>query len=165
MLLPIVSQPPWTFWSKSVPFLWLFNGCYLMSVCLAVNVLYLWIVHPVSFCRHGFSQSTGGERFESVISCRNKEAAVRRSPEGTVVSSPSPLRVLINTGELFWQNHWIECKSQIPGTSKWDRLSAHPQTTETLPLWGTRKSPSQGSSGFQGWQEWLAVGKRARNIE
>lgn len=94
-----------------------------------------------------------GERFESVISWRNKEAAVRRSPEGKVVYSPSPLRVLINTGELFWQKHWIECKSQIPGTSKWDRLSVHPQTTETPPLWGNMKSHSQGSSDFQGWQE------------
>lgn len=30
-------------------FLWVFNGCFLMSMRLAVNVLYLWIVHPLSF--------------------------------------------------------------------------------------------------------------------
>lgn len=41
MLLPIVSQFSGTFWSKIILLLWLFSGCYLMSVCLAVNVLYL----------------------------------------------------------------------------------------------------------------------------
>lgn len=111
---------------QSILFLWVFNGCYLMSICLAVNVVYLWIVILSVILRHGFSQSAKGERFESVISWRNKEAAIRRSPEGKVVYSPSPLRGLINTGELFWQNYWIECKSQIPGTSKMGQTFCSP---------------------------------------
>lgn len=87
----------------------------------------------------------------SVISWRNKETAIGRSPwrEGSLLYE-SPLRVLISTRELFWQNHWIGCRSQIPGTSNQDRFSARPQTRETpLPL-GNRRSLLSGVQWLPG---------------
>lgn len=72
------------------------------------------------------------------------------APEGKVVYSHSPLRVLINTGELFWQNHWIGCRSHILGTSNQDTFPARPQTTQTPPPLGNRRSPVWGACSLPG---------------
>lgn len=141
--------------SKSPVWLW------VLPVCASVRLRVCASAHlcgpsqracPVSCCRSGFTQSAGSESLELSSQLEEQRDCNQESPwEGKVVYGRSPLGVLICTRELFWQNHWMGCWSQIPGTSSQDRFSACPQTTETPLPWGNRRAePGLRGSGAPG---------------
>lgn len=135
----LIPQPSWKFLSRSLILLWVLNVYYLKCVCLHVCEYVYSLFASCHLAEMDSLSQLARRALSSAISWRNKETAIRAPwREGSVACSP--LRGFISTKELFWQNHWIGCRSQIPGTSNQDRFPVHPQTTQTpLPL-GNRRS-------------------------
>ena len=101
---------------------------YYLNVCLHVCEHVYSLFAPCHLAEMDSRSQLARRALSSAISWRNKETTIRAPwREGSVACSP--LRGFISTRELFWQNHWIGCRSQIPGTSNQDRFPVHPQTT------------------------------------